>query len=238
MTPVNASQDHGSPIQRDYSSDARVLFIAFSGLRRAPKERPGFSFIHITGALPAKKLFVRDLTKAWYLRGLPGISRSVADTTEFFRSEIAAVGAERVVVVGYSLGGFAAMLYGTLLDADEVHAFSPQTFVSLRQRIRYGDHRWNRYALKLPLTTPRAYRDLRPVLERSSASTRHHVYFAEDSRLDVLHARHIEGLRDVTFHPFKEGRHRLVTALRDSGELLKIFESAVANQSASGVSRR
>ncbi|HMJ88669.1 MAG TPA: hypothetical protein VK530_02575, partial [Candidatus Acidoferrum sp.] len=74
---MSGTPDNDSPIQRDYSADAKVLFIVFSGLRRSPGEKPGFSFIHITGELPAKKLFVRDLTKAWYLRGLPGITRGV-----------------------------------------------------------------------------------------------------------------------------------------------------------------
>jgi hypothetical protein len=225
---VSSTPDNGSPIQRDYSCDAPVLFIVFSGLRRAPKEKPGFSFINVTGTLRAKKLFVRDLTKAWYLRGLPGLAKSVDETTEFFRKEIASTGAQRVVLTGYSLGGFAAMLYGTLLNSDEVHAFSPQTFVSMRQRIRHGDHRWNRYALKLPLTTPARFRDLRPILLESQAKTRHEIYYAEDSRLDVLHAQHVTGLRNVTLHPHAEGRHRLVTALRDTGELLRIFERAVA----------
>jgi len=205
-----------------------VLFIVFSGLRRSPGEKPGFSFIHITGELPAKKLFVRDLTKAWYLRGLPGITRGVEDTAGFFRDEIKSTGAERVVMAGYSLGGFAAMLYGTLINANEVQAFSPQTFVSLRQRIRHGDHRWNRYALKLPLSTPMRFRDLRSTLMKSRATTQHHVHFAQDSRLDILHAKHVEGLPNITLHSHAEGRHRLVTALRDSGILMQIFQRSVS----------
>jgi hypothetical protein len=228
-----AAPDDDSPVLRDYAADSRVLFIAFSGLRRSPGEKPGFSFINITGSLPAKKLFVRDLTKTWYLTGLPGLTRGVEKTAEFFRNEIRSANAARVVMVGYSLGGFAAMLYGMLVDADQVLAFSPQTFVSLRQRIRHGDHRWNRYALKLPLKTRGKYRDLRSWLAKSRARTKHEVHYAEDSRLDVLHAKHVEGLPNVTLHAHREGRHRLVTVLRDSGVLQQMFEYAVGAQSVS-----
>jgi len=236
--PRVAETDDDSPIFRDYSADSRVLFVVFSGLRRSPGEKPGFSFINVTSPLPAKRLFLRDLTKAWYLRGLPGLTRGVEDTAEFFRNEIRATGAERVVMTGYSLGAFAAMLYGTLIEANEVHAFSPQTFVSLRQRIRHRDHRWNRYVLKLPLSTQSRFRDLRPLLARSRAKTQHHIHYAEDSRLDVLHAKHVEGLPNVKLHSYNEGKHRLVTDLRDKGMLIKIYEEAVGAQGFSGGSRR
>lgn len=229
--------DDNSPILRDYANPSRVLFVVFSGLRRSPGEKPGFSFINVTGDLPAKKLFLRDLEKAWYLRGLFGVTKNVQDTAEFLRNEIISAAAERVVMTGYSLGGFAALLYGTMLGVDEVLAFSPQTFISLRQRLRHGDHRWNRYALKLPLRTPARYRDLRPLLADSRVKTQTQIHCAEDSRLDVLHAKHVEGLPNVTLHWHREGKHRLVTALRDSGELMKLFAQAVAHQSVSGGSR-
>lgn len=228
-----------SPIIREYDADSRVLCIVFSGLRRSPGEVPGFAFRRIMADLPAKRLFVRDFKKAWYLRGLHTLTRGVPDTVEFFKNEMRDIAAQRVVMVGHSLGGFAAMLYGALLGVDSVHAFSPQTFISLRQRVRNRDHRWNRYALKLPFLTPASYRDLLPWLRASKTRTQFHLHYAKDSPLDTVHALRVQSLPGVSLHAHAEGRHRLVTVLRDSGALRPLLEEAVVQpRGESGGSRR
>jgi hypothetical protein len=121
------------------------------------------------------------------------------------------------------------LLYGALFGADEVHAISPQTFVSFWKRLRCQDHRWQRYVWKLHFGETRPFRDLRPLLF-TSTRTAFHVYVARDSRLDLCHAAHVQGLRAVTIHEYATGSHRLVTALRDSGELRAIFERAASQR--------
>lgn len=221
------TDDDLSPIRRDYSADSDVMIIVFSGLKQRPGGVPGFSFQQVLGGVPARKLYVRDLRRAWYLRGLPGLSANVKETAAFFAREVQEQRIRRVVLTGYSLGGFAALLFGNLLGADEVHAFSPQTFISLSRRIWYRDHRWQRYVLKLHCSAAcLEVCDLRPLLARPSRQTRKFVYYAKDSRLDKLHALRLAGLPGVEFRAFDEGSHRLVTALRDSGDLRRILEGA------------
>jgi hypothetical protein len=162
------------------------------------------------------------------LRGLPGLTSNVADTANFFRREISEQKARRVITVGYSLGGYAALLFGHLLGADEVQAVSPQTFISLMKRWHHGDHRWQRWILKLhcsrALFEPL---DLRPVLTRSNEKSKYVLHYASDSRLDVLHAKRLGGLPGVTLREHASGSHRLVTALRDSGEMRAILEQSL-----------
>lgn len=221
-------EDDLSPVRRDYQADSDVLLILFSGLKRRPEGVPDFSFGRVIEGIPARKLFVRDLHRAWYLRGLPGVSRNVAETAAFLRREIEAQGARRVVLAGYSLGGFGALLYGALLRADVVLAFSPQTFVSLPQRLWHGDHRWQRWVLKLHCS-PALFepRDVKPLLAQDNGRTKHFIHYALDSRLDVKHALRLQGLPGVVLQEHAEGRHRLVTELRESGELRRLMEQAV-----------
>ena len=117
------------------------------------------------------------------------------------------------------------MLHGALAGADEVHAVSPQTCLSFAWRWRAGDHRWRRYVWPLHFRRTRHYHDLRPWLERCPMQTQLHVYFARDSRLDALHARHVYDVPRLTIHERAEGSHRLVSAMRESGELRAIFTS-------------
>ena len=220
-----------SPILRDYAAPGDVLLVSFSGLKRNPEKVPGFSLRGALAGLEVKKLYLRDLNKAWFLRGLRGTTANVEETTAFLRAEAASVSARRVIFTGYSFGGFAALLYGALFGADEVHAISPQTFISFWNRVRCQDHRWQRYVWKLHLGKTRRFHDLRP-LPSVSTQTQFHVYFARDSRLDACHAAHVHGLPGVMIHEYATGAHRLVTALRDNGELRAIFERAVGQRAA------
>ena len=215
---------------RDYATDAEVLLVIFSGLKQNPTAMPGFSFVNVTAGLAAKKLFVRDPDKAWFLRGLRGETTDVSQTVAFLRAEAARSGARRLVLLGYSMGGFAAILYGALLKADAVHAFSPQTFISCWKRLRFRDHRWRRYVWRLYFGNTRPFHDLRSMIP-SEKQTRFHVYYAENSRLDVIHAAQVEGMPGFIHHAYAEGAHRLVTTLRDKGELRAIMERAVAPDS-------
>jgi len=223
--PQPSSIDNDLAVLRDYSAPSDVLLVSFSGLKRHPEKVPDFSFRGTLRDLPLKKLYLRDLNKAWFLRGLRGMTTDVEQTVAFLRAEAAAAAARRVVFAGYSFGGFAALLHGLLAGADEVHAISPQTFVSFWLRLRCRDHRWQRYVWKLHFGKARAFHDLRPLLSAPTL-TRFHVYFARDSRLDTCHAAHVRGVPGVMIHEYAAGSHRLVTALRDSGELRAIFERA------------
>lgn len=216
---------------RDYSEESRVLVVSFSGLKQNPEAVPGFSLRRTFTGLPVKKLYLRDLHRAWFLRGLRGVTSNVGETVDFLRAEAASVHARRVILTGYSLGGFAALLYGSLLDADEVHAISPQTFLSFWRRLCCGDNRWRRYVLPLHFGPTKPFHDLRPWMEKCDPRTKLHLHFASDSRLDTVHARYLANGPGVIVHDHKNGGHRLVTALMESGELRAIFERAIAGES-------
>lgn len=238
MAAPAESTEQLSPVLRDYTADSDCMLIVFSGLKRNPEKVPDFSFVRVTAGLAAKKLFLRDLRKAWFLRGLPGISRDVAGTAAFLRGEVELQKARRVVLVGYSMGGFAAHVFAGLLGAT-AETFSPQTFLTVWQRFKAGDHRWRRYVLKLQLGMPRRFLDVAGFIHGSGS--RHVIHYALDSRLDEAHARHIESAPNVQLVPHAEGSHRLVTALRDSGMLRELLEKAVSapgyNDSPSGGGR-
>ena len=226
------------PLLRDYSAQSDVLLVSFSGLKRNPEKVPGFSLRGTLAGLAVKKLYLRDLNKAWFLRGLSGATASVEATAAFLREEFSSVNARRLIFTGYSLGGFAALLYGALCGADEVHAISPQTFLGFRKRWQAGDHRWQRYVLPLHFSGTRRYQDLRPWLARTRAGTALHVHFARDSRLDAIHAQHIRDLPQVIIRDRPEKAHQLITVMRESGELRSLFERAIAGESLRAAPRK
>jgi hypothetical protein len=202
-------------------ADSEVLLVAFGGLDRQIGI-PRFEFMRLTGETPVKKLFVRDPCQAWYHRGLPGYSETLEQTAAALAERTR--GAGRLVVTGNSAGGYAALLFGSLLDADAVICFAPQTTLELEALHALGDSRWDDHLRPLfdAGAMDRRWLDLRAL----PANPRAHVYFDEDLEVDRLHAQRIEHL--ATLHAERGvGDHNLVKVMRDRGELAEVLGAAL-----------
>lgn len=70
-----------------------------------------------------KHIFLRDIYKGWYLLGVNRKINSPNKLIKFLKKET--MGYE-VTTVGVSSGGYAAVLYGSLLKADKIFSFNGQ----------------------------------------------------------------------------------------------------------------
>ncbi len=201
--------------------------IAFGGIKLG-LGMPTFEFFQMARGISAHKLFFRDVHQAWYHRGLPGVGARIDEIAAFIRAEIAGMGVTRIAVFGNSMGGYAALLFGALVNAHEAHAFAPQTFLSPWSLIRRLDFRWKRDIWRVYFSADRSvHLDLRETLH-SASQTEFHVHFSAANNLDAVHARHLEGMPNVHLHNHPEGGHRVVKALRDNGTLQRIVRRALA----------
>jgi len=204
--------------------DATVTLVAFAGIRGGLGIAP-YEFLRSTEGLGARRILVRDLDQVWYLRGIRGLAGTLPAAAAALGDE---VGEGRLVVTGNSAGGFAAIAFGALLGADEVHAFSPQTAIDRPHRVRWLDARWPgrmRAVRRLPPATEPL--DLAPLLH-ACPGPQVHVHFCGSHGRDARHARHLRNVPGVTLHPYEGDGHRLVRDLRDRGELARILTEAVA----------
>lgn len=70
-----------------------------------------------------KHIFLRDLKKQWYLSGINAEINSPALLLQFLLRETAGFD---IVTIGSSAGGYAAVLYGCLLNAGKIMSFNGQ----------------------------------------------------------------------------------------------------------------
>ncbi len=228
-----ALDDQSLPYTADMSSDSRTLLIAFGGLQ-GELGMPVFEFFKSTRDLPVKRLFVRDLRQAWYHRGLSGEERALADVAATLRELIAREHVERLVTVGNSAGGYAALVFGTILGADVALAFSPQTVLDLHVWAQFEDRRWEDELRPLidAGVLDASWSDLRTALPAARrGATRYEVFFDETNRLDRLHAERLAGLDGVRLYRFARGGHMVSLALRRSGALDRLLRRAVGEPS-------
>lgn len=70
-------------------------------------------------------LYMRDVEKKWYLSGLPAIGNSFSDTLKFLKSEVSKY--KNTIYIGSSMGGYASILFASLLKGSFAVAQMPQT---------------------------------------------------------------------------------------------------------------
>lgn len=201
-----------------------TLIITFGGiLHRLPI--PVFEFFKSLDQFSVNKIFIRDFKQCWYTHGIEGISANTEETVTYLQALIEQFGKRKTIFIGNSAGAFAALLFGNLLNVSEVHAFSPQTFISSAPRLRHLDFRWKKEIKNLKKKPP--YLDLKKLFkEHKNTNTIAYLYWDENHRLDNIHARRM-GFKNIHLKPYKTGGHEVIKQLRDSGELFTIIEKAI-----------
>ena len=216
-------------LSMEMEADTGTLLLAFGGINQRIGIPP-FEFFSLTGDIPVKRMFVRDLRQAWYHRGIPGAGEDLLSVSVLLSEAIEQHGVERLVVAGGSAGGYAAMVYGTLLRADTVLCFSPQTTIDREQLHGLGDRRWD--DLLAPLIRrgqlDREWVDLATALPRArTASTRYELFVDHTLDVDRRHAERLRGVEGLRLYRFGAGGHALVKELRDNGALGQIVRRAL-----------
>jgi hypothetical protein len=221
--------DTANPMSLDMRPDSRTLMIAFGG-RPGGLGMPPFEFFKITGRIQTKRMFVRDLRQAWYHEGVAGAGETITEMAESFAHVIGQHEFDRLVVTGISAGGYAALLFGTLLGADVVIAFSPQTVIDPDVMAQMDDHRYDDPLVDLAARSrlDERWTDLREALPSvRSADTIYELHFDPSSRPDRLHAERLAELAGVRLYRHEGAGHNIPRVLRESGELERVLLAAL-----------
>lgn len=224
-----AAGDEGVAVSLDTQADSRTMLLTFGGMK-STAGLVAFEFVALTDGIPVKKMFVRDPRQSWYHRGMPSHGNTLESVGEVLRGLLAEQDVERLVTVGASAGGYAALVFGALLGADRVLAFAPQTTLDRRVLAEMGDRRWD-YLLE-PLYDKHALEerwvDLRTALPGAlNGHTRASVYFDETVDGDRQHGERLAGIDGVRLYRFGRGGHSLTRNLRDCGALERLLRQAL-----------
>jgi hypothetical protein len=222
----------------DLGSSSSTVLVAFAGL--PGHGAPPFEFFDVAHDLEVKKAYLRDLDHAWYHAGVRGFADSPNALVDKLREILKAADANRVVFVGSSAGGWAALMFGALLDVDLVLAFSPQTTLDEQELGGANDTRWDRWLSRARrqnlLLEDRL--DLRQVLESNppSEGRRRVIHYASTHELDRFHAERLAELPGIELvgHDEEQARGGMIRYLGMSERLGPILADAVADQPKDG----
>ena len=91
--------------------------------RKRIVEKNFFEWYHSRITRASKHIFIRDIFKQWYLTGINKKINTPEKLIEFLNKETEGY---KVVTVGSSAGGYAAILYGSFINTQYTLAFNPQ----------------------------------------------------------------------------------------------------------------
>lgn len=91
--------------------------------RKRIVEKNFFEWYHSRITIASKHIFIRDIFKQWYLAGINKNINTPEKLIEFLKKETEGY---KVVTIGSSAGGYAAILYGSFINTQYTLAFNPQ----------------------------------------------------------------------------------------------------------------
>jgi hypothetical protein len=157
-------------------------------------------FDRYLAALDVSAIYLKDFSRSFYLRGIASLGATCDETVAKLRKLCEETGARRLICVGASSGGFAAIRFGVALGAERVLGFAAQTHSPDRDiaKMEQGIALIRR-GLAARLTETEL--DLAPFLASRRASTQIELFYPQDAPRESEQANHLAGIDRVTLHP-------------------------------------
>lgn len=211
----------------DFTNESDTILVSFAG-NAGMFGMPVFEYKNFLKNIPTKKIFVRDPHMLWYHKGIPGIGSNVDEIADYLKGILHQANPKRTLMVGNSAGGYAAILFGVLTEADEVHAFVPQSKLLNKNDFR---NKKNLDKLHSQVGTENKYYDLNSLLtDICPKKTKIYIHTPLFNRIDRHHVKYIKNNPHVKLIRYCSFGHYLTKILRDSGILRTIITSAIKNK--------
>jgi hypothetical protein len=191
--------------QQEPKSSTIVLSFSGHGLKFGGVPRPEFhNFLSKNFPTVDISLLV-DYNCRCYHQGLKGITSNVDETAKYIQNIISEY--QKVVFVGVSAGGYAAILFGSLLKVNYVIAITPQTKL---KALFFDD----------------LYRDITNRIN----STTNYILVADTSVEHPEHMHHVSHCERIEHHEnvvvLRKNKVD-VAKMRDDGSLYDLFQNVI-----------
>jgi len=187
------------------------------------------TFLEELRDLDLNLLFVLDASDIWWHGVYPGLdNHGVLGLKEFLQSKIDECKPKQVITIGASRGGYAAVLFGCLLKADTVLAFSPQ-----KEEFHISLERYNmieRYKtienMYPGFKIDRAYMKIKDVLVNNpNDKTIYRIFYGNEHAEDTEAANMIKDINptQTILDSLKSSTHKVVKLYKKYGTINKLL---------------
>lgn len=167
-------------------------------------------------------LLVRDLNNTWYQGkfspscfGPQQLADELRNISKNYR---------KVLSFGFSMGGYAAILLGRKIAADNIIAISPQVLIGEKENIQLGDYRFLNDFRKIEKDfNNQIIRDLTKVDRESNSEI--DIIYSELEKTDILHAKFFAQHLFCKLFPLEKVSHSALSVLNYFGITKAIISS-------------
>jgi len=211
----------------DIKNDKLPLVIVFgsvlgNGLNIAPIEFQKY----LNQNFNIHYIFIKDRYQVWYSNGIFGIGNSIDECIPKLKNIINNINYSKIITCGASMGAYGALIFGKLLNVDQILAFSPQIFLDKNTRKIYKDNRWEKNFNDIYKLNKLKYSDLSKI--DFSNIKKIELFVGKESKLDQIHILQLKKKENMNL-TIVNGGHIIVKGLKESGDLKIIFENALKN---------
>ncbi len=186
---------------------SELLIISFSSQGKIIRDVQSYDFFNfLEKNYPhISRYFYIDCHRQCYHSGIKDKTTNIPETVEYLKNEMRLY--KRVIFIGVSSGGYAALLFGSLLNVSNVIAFIPQTIL---RHIKVDEN----------------YIDISKYI---NATTNYYLYgdISINCKMDY---HHISQCERIAHHPnvniIKKMRINM-KSMRDTGELYSILNNII-----------
>ncbi len=220
--------DQDDYFYEDNNSD--ILLVSFGSMGREGQLIPSFNFYNLLkNDKSFDKLFVRDIDRNYYLRGLKNSTKNLEETIDLLNKLTSLKRYRKKVTIGASSGGFAAILFGNILNFSKAIAFNPQTVISEEKESIIKDNIYTvelcKYLRNLN-TSNSLYQKCLNLKNLIPFKAKAEVHFSNLSEIDRNYANLIEH-ENCKLIKHNSSSHLLALQLRDSKELKAIIDDSL-----------
>jgi hypothetical protein len=180
------------------------------------------------------KILVRDPKHKWFHRGVKGLGDDVMEVTYSLNDIIEKLAPSKIFTLGQSMGGYAAIVFGALLQVDKILSFGSLSCFDSAKFEFMRDYRWMPIAKEMEQKPPKVFaNDLVELLKNNPVDTDlfygtfpGHVDRSAAVNPDMAHMVSFYGLPQVSIYPFHEGEHAVSEYLRRT----KVLDDILLNR--------
>jgi hypothetical protein len=173
-------------------------------------------------------VYLRDLGSGAFLRGVRALGSGESETIAALKDLVAKLEAPKTIVMGASAGGFAALRYGALMDADMAVSFSaPTDLGSLLGNTKPSISNPEFFAKVLLDREGDLALDLVPLLS-IPRRTKSILFYGADAAGDARQAERLRGLPGVALRPVQGvGDSFVVNHMIGDGSFDRLIEELI-----------
>lgn len=202
-----------------HRGQSRRLVVVFSSVGNGPDTPPPLEFARsATADGRDNALFIADPQRSWL--NAPRVVEEIVEAIDAARDEVQA---EETVAMGYSMGGFAALVISGFTPISATLAFSPQ--MSIDPALVPDEGRWKKYRDRIPAVA------IHQATDHMAPATQHTIIMGA-SRLEKPQIRLLPQAANTDIHFLRRTGHDTATRIKQAGLLPQVLSHAFARRRA------